>query len=87
MIPAILIEVAREQRPAPAKREKRRHLVAALLGLRVSAFELGTVHEVFGLWWKYLPDSPAPTRPLLTTTTYCTLTLVQYVSGGGGEGA
>jgi AraC family transcriptional activator FtrA len=49
MIPAILIEVAREQRPAPAKREKRRHLVAALLGSRVSAFELGTVHEVFGL--------------------------------------
>ncbi|HEX8805008.1 MAG TPA: helix-turn-helix domain-containing protein [Acidimicrobiales bacterium] len=37
------------QRSAPARRETRPHLVAALVGPQVAAFELGVVHEVFGL--------------------------------------
>jgi transcriptional regulator GlxA family with amidase domain len=37
-----------ERSPGPA-REKGRHVVAALVGSRVAAFELGVVHEVFGL--------------------------------------
>jgi AraC family transcriptional activator FtrA len=36
-------------RSRAARRGSRRHLVAALVGPRVAAFELGVVHEVFGL--------------------------------------
>jgi len=38
-----------DQRPRAARRAPRRHVVAALVGPRVAAFELGVVHEVFGL--------------------------------------
>ena len=37
------------ERSAAPERERNRHVVAALIGTRVAAFELGVVHEVFGL--------------------------------------
>jgi len=37
------------ERSTASAREKNRHVVAALVGSRVAAFELGVVHEVFGL--------------------------------------
>jgi AraC family transcriptional regulator, transcriptional activator FtrA len=37
------------QRPPASRRESDGHLVVALVGSRVAAFELGVVHEVFGL--------------------------------------
>jgi transcriptional regulator GlxA family with amidase domain len=37
------------ERSRPRRRETRPHVVAGLVGRRVAAFELGVVHEVFGL--------------------------------------
>jgi AraC family transcriptional activator FtrA len=41
--------VTLEQRSTGPSRASERHVVGALLGSRVAAFELGVVHEVFGL--------------------------------------
>ncbi|HEY8526194.1 MAG TPA: helix-turn-helix domain-containing protein [Acidimicrobiales bacterium] len=41
--------MASGQRRAARRRETRRHVVAALVGSRFAAFELGTAHEVFGI--------------------------------------
>src|SRR4029453_15189357 len=47
--PAKLSDVPSVQRSKPPGREDRGHLVAALVGANVAAFELGVAHEVFGL--------------------------------------
>jgi AraC family transcriptional activator FtrA len=42
-------DMAQGQRSGPTKREPEEHLVVGLVGRRAAMFELGVVHEVFGL--------------------------------------